>query len=112
TPGEPIFVGVADHSRIFVSEMDLYFFAERPGATRIMQFDPNMVNREDVQREMVAELEAGQTRVAILSSRYPVMDEPNESARAGSSFLDDYLRADFVVVERAGPYQLLRRRDP
>ncbi|MEQ1857532.1 MAG: hypothetical protein ABL963_13820, partial [Longimicrobiales bacterium] len=33
TPGEPIFVGVADHSRIFVSEMDLYFFAERPGAT-------------------------------------------------------------------------------
>ncbi len=110
-PGEPIFVGLVDHSRVFVSEMDIYFFADRPGATRIMQFDPNVVNREDVQREMVAEMEAQQTRVAVLSSRYPVMNEPNESARAGASLLDEYLSAEFVVAARAGPYQLLRRRD-
>ena len=108
-PGDPIFVGLADHSRVFVSEMDLYFLADRRGVTRIMQFDPNVVNREDVQRRMAAEIEASEARVAILSARFADMVEPNESASVGSSFLDDYLRTAFEVVDVVGPYQLLRR---
>jgi hypothetical protein len=111
-PGEAIYVGLADHSRVFVNEIDLYFLAERPGATRIMQFDPNVVNREDVQREMAAEIEASGVRVAILSSRFADRVEPNESSNRGSGYLDDYLRSRFEVAERAGPYQLLLRRDP
>jgi hypothetical protein len=110
--GEPIYVGLADHSRVFVNEMDLYYLAERPGATRIMQFDPNVVNREDVQRQMAAEIESSTTQVAILSSRYSDQVEPNESNNRGSSFLDEYLRSEFEVVAHAGPYQLLRRRSP
>lgn len=49
-------MGLSDHRRIYVGEMDLYYLADRPGATRVMQFDPNMVNREDVQRQMAAEI--------------------------------------------------------
>ncbi|MBM4183095.1 MAG: hypothetical protein FJ207_02590 [Gemmatimonadetes bacterium] len=109
-PGEPIYVGQADHSRIFVSEMDLYYLSGRPGGTRIMQFDPNVVNRADVQRQMATELDATRTRVAVLSSRFSDMVEPNESAVAGSTFLDEYFRTEFEVAERAGPYQLLVRR--
>jgi len=109
-PGEPIYVGLTDHSRVFVSEMDLYFLADRPGATRIMQFDPNVVNREDVQRRMASEIDASGARVAILSSRFGDMVEPNASAVAGSRFLDEYLLQEFEVVGAAGPYQLLLRR--
>lgn len=54
-PGDPLFVGSVDHRFIFVNEMDLYFLADRVGSTRYMQFDPNVINREDVQREMIGE---------------------------------------------------------
>lgn len=112
-PGDPIFVGLTDHRRVFVDEMDLYFLTDRPGATRIMQFDPNVVNREDVQRRMAAEIEAKGTKVAILSTRFTNFFEPNESGKIGSSYLDEYLRAHFEVTKVAGPYQLmLRRREP
>ena len=110
-PGDPIYVGLADHSRVFVNEMDIYYLTERTGATRIMQFDPNVVNRDDVQRVMASEIEAARAAVAILSTRYSHLVEPNESRNRGSSFLDDYLRSSYEVAGRAGPYQLLLRRD-
>jgi hypothetical protein len=110
-PEDPIYVGLADHARVFVNEVDIYYLTERTGATRIMQFDPNVVNREDVQREMAAEIEAARPTVAILSTRYSHLIEPNESRNRGSSFLDDYLRSSYEVAGRAGPYQLLLRRD-
>jgi hypothetical protein len=109
-PGEPIYVGLADHRRVFVSELDLYFLADRPGATRVTQFDPGLVNREDIQRQMAAELEARGTRVAILSDRFESVHEPNLSDQPGSGLLNDYFAANFTVVRRAGAYQLLLRR--
>jgi len=110
-PGDPIYVGLQDHSRVFVNEMDIYYLTERTGATRIMQFDPNVVNREDVQRTMAAEIESARPEVAILSTRYSDRVEPNESRNPGSSFLDEHLRSSYEIAERAGPYLLLLRRD-
>jgi hypothetical protein len=109
-PGEPIFVGSVDHRYIFISEMDLYFLADRPGSTRYMHFDPNTVNRADVQKEMIAELERSQLRVAVLSSRDARKEEPNESARMGASLLDEHLKAHFDVALRRDPYVVLSRK--
>ena len=109
-PGDPIYVGVLDHRFIFVNEMDLYFLSERTGSTRYMQFDPNIVNREDVQRTMVAELERVQPKVAILSFRFGRSDEPNQSRNMGSQLLDDYLRQRYEIVGRSGAYMLALRR--
>ena len=108
-PGESIYVGGTDHRWTIINEMDLYFLADRPGGTRVMQFDPGLTNRRDVQLQMAADLESSGTRVAVLSGRYVLSYEPNLSQRPGSSELDAYLHAHFSVAEVAGPYRLLVR---
>jgi hypothetical protein len=108
-PGDPVYFGLGDHRRVFANEMDLYYLADRTGGTRYMQFDPNVVNRLDVQHEMAADLDRRAVRVAVLSDRLRA-DEPNESGRLGADFLDGYLREHYATVAVVGPYRLLLRR--
>jgi hypothetical protein len=110
-PGERIYVGLTDHRRIFISEMDLYFLADRPGATRYMQFDPNMQNRADVQQEMIRELEQHRTRLAVLSAHFTHHVEPNEVQRMGADQLDQYFRANFERKQQIGEYSLMLRKE-
>jgi hypothetical protein len=106
--GTPIFVGNVQHERIVLNDVSLYFLTGRPGVTRYLQFDPGVVTREDVQREIVGDLEARQPAVAVLldGGWYP---EPNRSALPGSPLLDDYLRDHYARVATVGSYLLLRR---
>jgi len=107
--GDPIFVGTLNHERVHMVEMDLYFLFNRTGGARFMQFDPNLNTREDVQREMVDDLVARDTRLAILSSR-PTL-EPQENLLAGSKHLDQHLERHFREVGAFPPYRVLLRRD-
>jgi hypothetical protein len=108
--GEPIFAGNSDHALLAVNEVDLFFVIDHPSATRYLQFDPGIVTREEVQREMVADLEKKKTRIAILSVNHRWTEPCNESSKRGSTFLDDYLRANYHVVRTIGPYEV-RLRD-
>ena len=109
--GEPVYVGLTDHRQVFVNEMSLYFLTNRPGATRVMQFDPNVVNREDVQRQMASEIGA-RARLLVLSSFMVGYSEPqNESVRVGSGYLDQYLQERFELAARFGRYQVWLRRE-
>lgn len=109
-PGEPIYVGRVSHRRVYTNEVDFYFFANRPGSTRYLQFDPGTVTREDVQREMILQIEAKGTRLAVLSTCC-VADEPNASKDLGAPVLDNYLAERFGPVARYGRYVILWRRD-
>jgi hypothetical protein len=112
-PGEPIYVGLTDHRRAFASEMDLYFLSDRPGSTRYLQFDPGLIKLGRVQEEMVRELEARGTRLAVLSRKFTAMEEPNLSREYGSEVLDRYFAANFQVVKQLGDdYFILERRSP
>lgn len=108
-PGDPLYVGVWDHRWSSDSEIDLYFLADRVGATRYMQFDPNLVNRADVQAEMIRELETTRPKVAVLSI-LTTEREPNESTRPGAALLDAYLRQHYERVKQVERYILLLRR--
>jgi hypothetical protein len=109
-PGDPIYVGLTDHRWTLSNDMDLYFLSDRIGATRYMQFDPNIVNREDVQRGMIADLERTRPRVAILMRNGPNLSEPNESQNMGSSLIDEYLRSHYAGKGRSGNFVLRLRK--
>jgi len=108
-PGEPIFVGNSQHRRANFNDLTLYYLAERPGATRYLQFDPGQVTREEIQREMIAQLEASRPRVAVLLEG-GYNPEPNRSSIEGASLLDEYIQSHYGQVATAGVYRMLLRK--
>ncbi|MCC6765182.1 MAG: hypothetical protein IT293_11005 [Deltaproteobacteria bacterium] len=109
-PGDPLFVGCGDHRRVILDDVDLYFLADRPGATRIMQFDPDIVTRAEVQRAMIAELERSRPPVVVLRAAGCWWPEPNRSSTMGAALLDDYLRRRYADALDADPFRVLTRR--
>jgi hypothetical protein len=107
--GDPIYVGTLQHERVIAVEMDLYFLLDRTGATRFMQFDPNLNTREDVQQEMVADIVKSGTKLAVLSGR-PYFEQ-QVNLLPGSKLLDHHLADHFREIGAFAPYRVLLRRD-
>jgi hypothetical protein len=110
-PGEPIYAGYTQHRRLLVNEVDLYYYLDRPGSTRYLQYDPNVINRPDVQAVMAQEIEQKKVRLVVLETSGGIWDEPNESRRLGADVLDQYLARHFTRVTSFGPYEV-RVRNP
>jgi hypothetical protein len=108
-PGDPIFVGLPRHDRVYVNEMDLYFLLERTGGSRFMQFDPNLTTRLDVQQKIVDDLKRRQVRVVILNPGPPLENQPG--VLPGSGYLDAFLAAEYAEVRRIGTYSVRVRKD-
>lgn len=108
--GDPIYVGLMDHRWTRKNDMDLYYLSDRVGATRYMQFDPNLANTERIQLQMIADLERVQPAIAILSTARQRGKEPNESQNKGSSLIDQYLRTHYRKTGRADRFVLAVRR--
>lgn len=116
--GEPIYVGVQRHDAIVISNQRFYYLAERPSATRYNELHPGVTDRETVQREMIADLEARGVRCAVLwrfGWSREQLDRIRERRRAlvpdaGSALLDAWLAREFEELERHGQYSLLWRR--
>ncbi len=109
--GEAVFFGNASHRRLAINQVDLYFLADRPSATRWLQFDPGIVTRLDVQRAMIADLEAHRTRLLVLSNRWDSSEEPNQSSQLGSALLDDYIRERYELAWTIGCYRGFTARE-
>lgn len=109
-PDDRIFVGTRGHRVVFANELDLYFLGDRRGATRWMQFDPNLTNRLDVQREITADFERTRAPVVVLCDCC-YRDEGNGNDVPGAELLDEYLAAHYEAEIESGPYLVLRRRE-
>ena len=108
-PGEPIFSGVANTSRLFINDAMLYFLTQRPAATRWVEMEPGLTSSERGQREVSADLERLRVRVLVLADI--TSSEPNATARSnGVTVLDDYIRARYKPSKQFGNYRVWMRR--
>jgi hypothetical protein len=110
-PEEAVFVGNARHDRVLWNDIMFYFLARRPIPTRYHHFDPGLTTTVRVQREIIEELRRNDVRYVVLFSGAELGPEPNRSAEAGSSLLDEYIRAHYRPVYHSGNYEVLRRND-
>lgn len=108
-PNDRIFVGCTSHRRLIISTPSLYYASRRLGATRIQQFDPGTVTRDDVQQTMIAELEARKPAAVVLAADC-YWDEPNASRNVGSDRLDRYIADHFVHYEQHGVFDIMKPR--
>ena len=108
-PGEPIFSGVADTSRLFINDAMLYFLADRPPATRWVEMEPGLANSERGQRELVATIENRNVRTIVQWNM--LSNEPNATASSnGILLLDEHLRKQFEATRTFGNYVVMARR--
>jgi hypothetical protein len=90
-PGEEIFVALTDNRfRTYANAPIFYWFADRPPASRFIEFDPCLTDTASVQREIVGDLAA--VDVVIVTTFFP------DPIREGPAILDGYLSAEFAPV--------------
>jgi hypothetical protein len=106
SPADPLFVGVADHSRLFCNDVRAYWLADRPVGVRYMNFDPGIVTEAKAQNEMIADLGRRNVGYAL------IFDEKLPGGPSGSRLLDEYLASHFRVMARFGDFTVLNRAAP
>jgi hypothetical protein len=116
--GEPIYVGLGRHDSVMVSMQIFYYLADRPVASRYNELHPGIVDRDEIQREIIGDLERLKVRCAILwNFGWPKaqMDaileaRRREIAELGATRLDEYLRSEFEEVLQHGEFVLMWRK--
>lgn len=110
-PGEPIFVGLDRHDRIFANPLSLYVAAGRPPATHWAHFDPGLQTRSDIQAQIVAELTRRHVRWIVRDGSFAAMNEPNGSSiSSGVHLLDGFLDTHYRPVLTSGAVSVWLRR--
>jgi hypothetical protein len=115
---EPIYAGLMRHDSVVINNQSFSFLAGRPPATRYNELHPGVVDREEVQREIIADLDRHQVRCAVLwDFGWPpaLMDSILAERRRripelGATLLDEYFRREFQPIGRYGEYVLVWRK--
>jgi hypothetical protein len=105
---ENVYFGVRGHGKVHINEVDLYFLSDRKPGTRYTQFDPNLVTRGAVQREMIEQLERNCVRTIVLS--VPLILNEATVWIDSSSALDEYIVANYEQVAKFSLYTVHVRR--
>lgn len=109
---DPIYVGVPDHSRVFVSNLRLYWLSGRPIGVRQFQLEDRVATEPDVQREIIHDLEQNHVNWIIID-RHPNNGMGDKGfvrrAYSGSTLLDQFVSEHFKEESHFGQYSILRR---
>lgn len=115
SPADPIFVGVADHSRLFWNDVRAYWLADRPVGVRYLMFDPGIVTEAPAQTEIISDLERRKVQYALIDHEDPAALADGTfilRGYVGSGLLDKYLASHFREMARFGQFTVLRRVVP
>jgi hypothetical protein len=115
SPADPIFVGVADHSRLFWNDVRAYWLADRPVGARYLMFDPGIVTEAPAQTEIIADLERRKVQYALIDHEAlaAIADRTFiEHGYVGCGLLDEYLASHFRETARFGEFTVLGRVVP
>jgi hypothetical protein len=98
---EPIFVGVQDHSRVFVNNLRIYWLADRPIGVRMFQLEYKVATEAPFQRETISDLERYHVQWLIIENTRV------KEYSQGSNLLDEYIARNFRVEARFGRFAVL-----
>jgi hypothetical protein len=111
-PADPIFVGLKDHSKVFMNDVRFYWLSERLPGSRYINLEPWSIQTESAQREIVSDLQRSGTNWAILEDpEYLVVESSiQRSHPRGSRLLNDFFLANFQEIAAFGRLSVIRRQ--
>ncbi len=108
-PGDPVFVGLSRHDKIFINDVLLYFIMNRRPVTKWFTFDPGLQTTAPIQRAMIRDLEQARPKLIVIEDIWADWREPNDSAiSSGVTLLDDYIRRAYEPVAAFGVNTIMR----
>ncbi len=106
--GDSIYVGVSDHSRIFVNFQAFYFLSGSFAPTRWEELHPGLQNRLDIQSQIVASFSATPPKFVLLDAAWIDVSEPNASSvDNGVELLDAFIADNYIITETYGSLALM-----
>lgn len=110
-PDQTLFVGLPRHDRIWGNDNFTYFASQRLPATRWSQYEPDLQDSYDIQRQMIHELEETTPPYVVLDSEFEGhQPEPNDSSRStGVTVLDEYIRKTYRHTQSYGTMSIWQR---
>ena len=112
TPTEPIFVGLTDNRFTFNNPLIAYYLADRRAGTKYTIYNPGVTDTDATQTIMAAELESTGTRYLILDRENAATHDEGLAAVPGSTVLDSYIAAHFVIARDFGSVVVMVRASP
>jgi hypothetical protein len=115
---EPIYAGLVRHDSIVISNQNFYYLSGRRVASRYNELHPGVADREEVQREIIADLERLNVRCAVLwDFGWPrdfmnriLAQRQRQIPGIGATVLDEYFSSRFDRVAQFGEYTLVWRK--
>jgi hypothetical protein len=112
-PDEAIFVGVPDHSRIYVNNLRFYFLADRPIGVHAFQLETRVATEAPVQQAIIHDLDQNNVKWVILDGTKWTPDKAFLAhPYVGSKLLDQYIASHYREEAEVGAYSILSRWDP
>ena len=109
---EPIFVGVRDHSKVFMNDLRIYWLSGRSIGVRTFQLESGIATEAEVQREIIADLTQNHVRWLIIDRRPEAGDETSiRRGYVGSTLLDNYIRVNFQEQAHFDHFLVLHRQN-
>jgi 4-amino-4-deoxy-L-arabinose transferase-like glycosyltransferase len=106
TKDDYVYIGVTDHSQIYVSNMKPYWELGRKIGVTNYPLEPGFTTERRVQENMVAQLQANHVRWIVLWQQPEAEVDFASRNYIGSNLLDRYIHRNYSLVRKIGDYEI------
>lgn len=110
TPEDFIYIGLNDHSRVYMSPTRLFWITGRNAGVKHYMLEPGLTTQESIQRQMIADLKSRKVVWMILRSNRTGDEDFERRNYRGARILDDYIRENYKPVQEFGNFTVYNRR--
>jgi len=109
-PEDSIYIGLKDHSRVYMSPTRLFWITGRNAGVKHYMLEPGFTTEESIQRQMIADLKNRKVVWMILRSNRAGDEDFERRNYRGARILDDYIRENYKPVQEFGNFTVYNRR--
>ncbi len=110
TPEDSIYIGLKDHSRVYMSPTRLFWITGRNIGVKHYMLEPGLTTEESIQQQMMADLKNRKVVWMILRSNRAGDEDFERRNYRGAKILDDYIRENYEPVQEFGNFAVYKSK--